>query len=382
MVSIDNLKFKYQSLPDNKKAVVKMGIILGGILLLFIIIVIIVSIVMGNKKSYEQFENIVLRASERYVTDNPTVIDQSTVYGTTEITIDTLVTNNYMKEVSKYLGEDRSCTGKVLVYRNMKDLKYIPKIKCGTDYSDVSISEKIILNEEVVSENGGLYAEDGGYVFRGQHVNNNVVYSGQNWKIISIDKVGNIKMIQADRINDYVEWDDRYNAAFYYNSGFNEFQGKAGTESSRIKDYINQAYNGSALTDEAKKIIVPTEYCIGKRGETDKSKDGSTECALKTELSPAGLLSVNEFLHASLDEKCIDATSRECGNYNYFTDIAGSYWTATASNKNTADVYYINNVLYISKASNAYPLRLVVVVNGLVNYKSGSGTTQDPYILD
>ena len=33
MVSIDNLKFKYQSLPDNKKAVVKMGIILGGLLL-------------------------------------------------------------------------------------------------------------------------------------------------------------------------------------------------------------------------------------------------------------------------------------------------------------------------------------------------------------
>ncbi|HPF83235.1 MAG TPA: hypothetical protein PLV83_03590 [Bacilli bacterium] len=370
-------KLALLNFSDSQKRLFKiLGIVLGA----FILLIIIISIIKGcssGKMSYEQLENNMVRAAENYVKDEPTVIKDE-VFGTTTITVDTLVSKKYMKEMSKYLGKGTTCTGSVLVYKNLDDLTYMPKLDCGDAYKANSISEYIRNNTEVVTTGSGLYKNNDSYYYRGEYVDNYVKYSDKVWRIISIDKDGYIKLIETES-NSYSIWDDRYNSNYGYVAGINDFEG---VEASRIKDSILNAYNDKEIiTKDARKLIVPDQYCVGKRSMEDTTKDGSTECSKKTELMGAGGLTIYEYMAASLDSGCKNIKSKECTNYNFLAKFGGIFWTITANAANTGEAYAISSKVQPLQTASSYPIKLVVKVNGNINYKDGTGTETDPYII-
>ena len=85
---------------------------------------------------------------------------------------------------------------------------------------------------------------------------------------------------------------------------------------------MEDLYNGSTiLSDEAKAIVVPKQICIGKRTLNEPTKDNSVECQEKSELSGLSLLTVSDILYPSLDEGCVNSSSKECMNYNYLINF-------------------------------------------------------------
>ena len=371
------MKDMFSNFSDSQKKMLKMLGILLLVIVAIILVVVIFKSMSGGKVSHEQFENVMVRAAERYVKADPEVIE-SEVYGTTEISAATLAKKGYMKEITEYFGKDTKCEGKVLVYKNLDYYKYIPKLNCGEDYNNQSISEVIIDEKNIVTTGSGIYKQGDNYVFRGEYVDNYVSYAEKTWRIISIDANGNIKMIQTDDAG-YSVWDNRYNSDYGYTSGINSFEG---IEASRIKNTILNAYNNEKIfTAEAKSLIVPNQYCVGKRAKTDASKDGNTECAVKSELMGATGLTVSEYLNASLDENCNSMSSKSCANYNYLAKFGNAFWTVTAQSENTGYAYAISRTVQVSQASASYVVKLVVTVNGNINYTSGTGTLADPYII-
>lgn len=375
-----NLKEKMALLnfSNSQKKLMKIFGIFIGVAIILIILISIIKGISGNRVSYQQLENIMVRAAERYVADEPSVIEND-IYGTIDISVETLTKKGYMKQLVKYVGKDVSCKADVSVYKNLDYYDYIPKLNCGKEYNVVSLNNKITNDNNIVTTSSGLYKETNGYVYRGEYVDNYATFSGKTWRIISIDNEGNIKLIQTEQ-DKYSVWDNRYNSDYGYTSGLNEFEG---IEASRLKDSILSVYNdGVTINKEAKGLIVPREYCVGKRTKGDTSKDGSTECAKTSELMGASVLTVAEYLNASLDGGCISISSNECSNYNYLAKMKSSFWTVTAQQENTGYAYFINSKVQIAQASSSYNVKLVVTVNGNVNYISGNGTSDAPYIIE
>lgn len=371
-------KMKLLNFSDSQKKLMKIFGIFIGVVILFIILISIIKGISGSKVSFQQLENIMVRAAERYVEAEPSIIGND-VYGTIDISAETLAEKGYMKQIVKYVGKDVSCKANVSVYKNLDYYDYIPKLDCGKEYNVVSLSDKITNKDNIVTTSSGLYKETNGYVYKGEYVDNYVTFSGKTWRIISIDNEGNIKLIQTEQ-EKYSVWDNRYNSDYGYTSGINEFEG---IEASRLKDSILSVYNdGVTITKEAKGLIVPREYCVGKRAKGDTSKDGSTECAKTSDLMGASVITVAEYLNASLDEGCVSISSNECSNYNYLAKLKSSFWTATAQQENTGYAYFINSKVQIAQASSSYTVKLVVTVNGNVNYVSGNGTSNDSYVIE
>ena len=370
-----SLKEKLNSLNFSSGQKKMLGI-LFALLLIFIIIIIVVAIISKGKTSYEQLENIISRAAENY-TRNNSLYGEEEMYGSKVIQVSTLVEKEYMKPLTKYLGKEKTCDASVIVYRNLDRYTYIPKLNCGDEYRSVSLKDKIIENN-VVSTGSGLYDMNGKYVYRGEYVDNYVTYSGNTWRIISVDDNG-IKLLQQEEAG-YSVWDNRYNVDYGYSSGINVFEG---IEASRIKNSILNIYNGeNVIKETSKSIIVPRQYCVGKRSAKETVLDDSIECQTLSELMGATTLTVAEYLTASLDNGCKSLNSRECVNYNYLAKLGSIFWTVTAKAENTGYAYAISSSVQTEQTSISYGIRLVVTVNGDINYKGGTGTASDPYIID
>lgn len=373
-----NIKEKINNMPEKVKFYFKVGGVLVAIIILIIIISLISNGITGHAKGYEQIEEIMVKAAGKYIANNTDFITAD--HGEENISVSDLVSAKYMRELSSYAGKDSSCGGYVVVFKNEGNYSYSPKLDCGEEYTYKALSDSIV-NDNTVTSGNGLYKDyDNSYVFKGDSVKNYVSYANQLWRVIKVEKNGDIRLIQNDNTNSYSSWDNRYNIEANNKYGINQFEREAG--GSRLKENTLNYYNtAKGFNGEVKSLIVPQQFCIGARGAKDHSTDGSTECKKKSEIMSVGGMIVSEYLSASLDPTCIYINSKGCTNYNYFTSLTNTFWLITPNSANTYEAYTLSQIVNTSKCSNSYAIRLVLNINGDINYAGGTGTKTDPYIV-
>lgn len=359
----------FKNMNKKQKALVK------GILLFFlicIILVIVIGFFKNRKLSYSEIENKLVNAAEKYYADHTDLLPKENG-GTVTVDSLTLMENKYMKAFEKYNKNVVACSGSVAVTNNNGYNLYIPTLKCE-GYETISLYNQILKSEEIVTEKSGLYEMDGEYVYRGEFPNNYVKFAGKTWRILRLTSGGEVRLID---VGTYQEkpWDNRYNVNAKYSAGITKY------EISRIKDHLANIYNEDFKEDE-KSYIVSKQLCIGKRNKKEVKNDGSIECATLTEESyPIGMIQVNEYIIASIDENCKLQTDSACINYNYLRKLEGSSWTITASSANDYEVYYSSGAISTSVASEYRLIRITINIDGNMVYKKGSGTEDDPYVI-
>jgi len=186
-----------------------------------------------------------------------------------------------------------------------------------------------------------------------------------------------IYLILSDTINTktmYV-FDDRYNETVEQNRGKNNF------ENSRIYLSLRDIYQKDFKNYH--QFIIPTQACINKRSETDQDKSGAIECASTTE-TYFSLLSIYDYMNASLDPICITATSRNCSNYNYLAKTKNKWWLLNGTDENTYEVYYSDPMgkINLDVAAAKKDIRPVLSLPRDIIYKSGDGTSSNPYTFE
>ena len=358
---------KFLSLIDEKTK--RMMIMLGIAIGIFVVILIIISItkgVSGEKVSYEKLSDIMVSAAEKYYDENKSVL---TVGEKTTVQLNTLIEKKHMKELTKYTS-NTTCTGHVEIIKNGAENLYIPSLTCD-DYKTVTLFDKIT-EATVVSENG-LHLINGEYVFKGDNVNNYVSFGGQTWRIIKIDKNGNLKLINSKDIIGSTEWDNRYNINTSYNDGINDFS------LSRMNETLKEAYEGiDIVPTDSKKYVVYEPWCTGKRNFEDKSITPSG-CNEKTE-NYFGLIAPEDYAGASFDPNCVLIDSKSCSNYNYLTSFMTTSWTLIATTENDYSALGIRNNIVLNQKTSANNRAFVsLIINGENLYKIGNGTKNDPY---
>lgn len=366
-----------------RKIILLMGIIL--LIMLFLSIILYVASLISNRThsyTYEEVENVLKKAAISYFKDHPESLPAQEG-GIVEIDSSNLVIDGKMKDLSNYISKGEVCTGTVQVQKASNDYLYRPFLNCGDKYSTLEIYKKVLNDNQILSSGYGLYSNNGVYSFRGEIVNNYVKLSSSLWRIVKINSNNTILLILDDHVGYARSWDDRYNQSRDVDDGINQYS------ASRIKEYLDRVWNITDSGDEDyllsksdKALLTTFNLCVGKRNTSEEIKDNSVECGDVLQNQKMGLLTLSEFMNASVDPNCKNASTISCINYNYLT-ISRNWWLATAYKDSTYQVFKVEGISKVGvvKAASNGSVRPVVMLKDNVLYKSGSGTKEDPYVL-
>ena len=370
---------------DPKKKMIRFMAIIVGVMLVVILLLFVISSLGGSGKkssySYSDIESILLKAGKSYFKDHSDYLpaEEDDIV---EVDSSNLVDEGKMKDLSEYPTKDGTvCTGSVKVELVDDDYVYTPLLNCGDNYNTVSLNSKVLEDNEIVTTGDGLYSRGGEYIFRGENVNNYVQLDKSLWRIVKITNDDEIVLVNEEGVGSSYVWDNRYNQETNYNTGINNYT------VSRIKDYLDDIYTNPnekkhelLLSKKDKSRIVDFDLCIGKKASNSEDKKNTDECKQKLSDQKYGLLTLSDYLYASVDPNCKSAESKSCRNYNYLV-IKYEWWLITANSANTYNVYSVqsNGSVIDAYASNHALVRPVVHLNSNVLFESGKGTLEKPY---
>ena len=378
----DDEEIESYSEYNKKKLFRRMGFIVIGAIVLILVIYLLSLVFNGSRSyTYENVEDIMTKAAISYFEDYPDYLP-TTEGGVVEVDVENLVATGKMKDLSSYLKDGSSCSASVQVELAAGDYLYRPYLDCGSSYATVEFYKKIVQDSTPVSSGYGLYANNNSYIFRGEIVNNYVQFENSMWRIVKITPNHNVVLI-SDGIRVAQPWDDRYNETASYESGHNNYG------SSRIKEYLDKVYKTPSeedgeviLSDKEKTKLVSFNQCIGKRDALNETNNNSIECGSVLQNQRLGLLTLSDYIYASVDPECRSASTKSCKNYNYLA-ISTEWWLATADSSSNSNVYMVNRggIIYSQIAANYATVRPVIYLSDSTYYKSGSGTKEDPYVI-
>lgn len=378
-------------LRDN---ILKILIILGVAVVAVVILAIVFKPNNNSVESaskYAELETKLQNAAIKYVSQHKKLLP-TTTENITKIDLKTLQSNNYIGKIVAIDDSSIKCDGYVevtKVYEDKQDYRYTPYISCGKYYVTKAIADYII---DVETENGtverttdsGLYKIGDEYIFRGEKVNNFIQLGNHKYRIVKIASDRTLELISTTITPAGYVWDDRYNIDRKDVTGINNFN------KSRLYDSLINLYEQNGTEQSAayfskteKNHIVDHDFCIGKRSLNDGNPYSDAECKETISLK-VGLLTAGEAAKASLDVNCKTIFDESCINYNYFfpNGKQKSYATLTAVADSSYKYYKIRPSGVISVVTSSetqlYP---VIYINSKSIYLSGSGTTNDPYVV-
>lgn len=376
----EEIEHKNNSDKARKKMLKMMGIILVGMVILLVVLY-VCSLFMNKDYSYTDIEKILEDAAVSYFKDNPDSLptDEGNIV---EIDSSNLVAAEKMKDLSEYTKKGDVCSATVQVEKSGDEYLYTPYLNCGENYITEELYKVLINEDNLVTSGYGLYANNGAYAYRGEKVNNYIELEESLWRIVKITSNNNIILISAKGINFDHTWDNRYNNNNKFTSGFNIYS------SSRIKEYLDTIYEKPSedkgevlLSKNDKTKLVSYNLCTGKKDSKSQVKDNSEECVEVLQNQKYGLLTLSDYLYASVDPTCYSASSKTCQNYNYLVRKGSAWWLLTGDSSDDSKVYAVDASGAVSSqlASSYNGVRPVISLNSKVLYKSGKGTKEEPY---
>ena len=371
-----------KSSKDNKemkKKLMRIMLIVVGILVALLVIILIFSLVTGGDKTYEEIEEELKSSAIEYYKVQSGLLPQEEGE-TVTVKASTLAAAELMKPLSE-LRKDEKCSGRVEVTKVGDNIVYTPYLDCGNNYTTKELY-KAVLEQGIVTTGNGLYDLNGEKVYRGDNVNNYVMLDNQMFRIVKVTADNKILLILNEMdstISSY--YDDRYNQDKLFNSGYNDYR------VSRMYQYLDDLYNNkleySLLSNNDKEKLTSFNLCIGKRSPSDAVNNNSLECSDVLENQMIGLLTVSDFMNASLDANCKATSDKSCQNYNYLKLSNIDWWLTTGNSLNNYEVFYVRSSGFIdeSNASGYKKIRPTVMLNNNVMIKSGTGTEANPFVL-
>lgn len=342
-----------------------------GLTVIIIIILIIVSSCSNGSgaKSYDKIEENMVLAANKYYNKHPNLLPNEDG-NSVKVNIGTLIDAEVLEDVKDPNNSANSCSGYVEVTKVGEEYSYIPFLTCVGNYEPEYLADKI-KNVGVDEYNNGVYLMDNEYVYRGNVVNNYVLFNDLMWRILKVDSAGDIKLVLAKKTEDYFSWDTLYNSDAGYNSGdTRNFQ------ITSIRKTLNSYYD--IFTKENKTKIVSKNLCIGSLAY-DEGYNASKECSAIKENQKVGLLNPTDYQKASLDGACIYYGSGECTNFNYLASADINTWLLNPSTKNSYTVLYLSGSIGQTYASNSKRINPVIYLSGKVITNAGDGSFANPY---
>ena len=267
---------------------------------------------------------------------------------------------------------------------------------------------------KVTTSGDGLYAdayEEGRYVYKGANPNNYITFSGETWRIISVETDNTIKIMRSESIGSRAfDSQDLRDSGSNGAGGTYCANGDYGCNAWAINDNFNNGViSGTVLKDAELNTYLNGEYLEGL-SDADKIvahnfgvgavKRSSDNVDLADQITSengtiwngkVGLITVSEYLRTNINTEECETLSLYSSNYStckntnwmYASDIA-YWWTMSPFSFSTsAAVWYVfssGNINHISaRDSNGVRPSLYLTSNITL---SGTGTVDDAYTIN
>ena len=232
---------------------------------------------------------------------------------------------------------------------------------------------------EIVTEGDGLYKdeyEDGRYIYKGANPNNYITFNNEEWRIMSVENDGTIKIIRNKAENK--AWDEN--------------QSNDWTGPSTLNTYLNGDYLSTITTNQDK--IISYNWGIGGIFFENDDLVGQIENEnKKTWNGKIALMTVSEYLKANTNKeqcgtfKLNDNNYEICKTTDYLYNIVpsnGYLWTLSANPSNSRRVFVVysyggvsNNDVddtYVAFAPTLYLTSDITL--------TGDGSQGNPYVIN
>ena len=235
------------------------------------------------------------------------------------------------------------------------------------------------LKELVTTTGDGLYAdtyEEGRYIYKGANPNNYITFSGETWRIISVESDNTIKIMRNESIGK-MAWDD---------TNSNNWVRPA-----TLNTYLNEEYLPT-LSDSDK--VVSHNYSIGTvTWDNNDLADQINDENGTTWNGKVGLITASEYLRANTNTAQCETFSLNNDNYStchstnwmYGAVPSGYMWTISPYASNANYVVCVGDFGTLYSGSNAnYSLNGFVPVLYLSSdiTLQGEGTSSNPYVIE
>lgn len=232
-----------------------------------------------------------------------------------------------------------------VVYFGNRLIKYYKIFNPTTDTGEkVEVLAATILKANpVVNKDDGLYIVNGDFVFKGESLNNYVLYSDKLWRVLRVNRDNTVKLILEEPLTDMV-WD----------SATNEY-GK-----SSIYEYITNEDNIKLNNKE--NIVLPIDVCLDKVDEASKITCTET---LKDQF--ISLPSIGDYIN-SIQKKSFISNVDNIWLYSLSTE--GLAWNID------------EGVATVSKVSKEYSVKVVITLKSTNFSNAGDGTVENPYVIE
>ena len=251
-----------------------------------------------------------------------------------------IILYNFDTKQYEYNYESDTSKCKDGYYYKKENDEWVKKIDYGK--KKVSIATTLIgeNKENIVASGDGLYEEEDKYVYRGNVTNNNIIIKDKMFRIISIDKNTKSLKVISNSGNNNIAW-----GSLAFNSRDNNVMNKL------IELASGESFDDSYINKNVK-------WNIGSISSTDYSIENviSSEKASQINMN-VGIISLGEYMDASLDTDCRNGDLTKCSKKNYLsTDITDvgitDAWTLTTNNSSVAVISNGNGITWESDLIN------------------------------
>ena len=345
--------------------------LLGATVLILVIAVAIGSCSNNGVDSYSKIESNMIEAAKSYYNQRSDLLP-SNEGDSVRVNISTLVEAELLNEPFDPKNTSSKCTGHVDVIRVSDEYSYIPLLNCPGNYEQEYLTDRI-KNSSLDEYGNGVYEMNGEYVYRGDDVKNYINFNEKPWRIVKVDKDGDIELVLADDENyEMTPWDESYNSEMEENIGVT-----TDYLHTSIRKYLANYYKNN-FTDDSKAKIVSKNICVGAVYLNAQEVEES-ECSVIKENEKVSLLRLSDYTKSSLDESCTSYSKLECANRNYLAGDWISTWLATAVKDNTHQAYYLGRKIVYDDASMYAEVTPVIYLSGRVIVVDGDGTFDNMY---
>ena len=266
---------------------------------------------------------------------------------------------------------------------------------------------------DVIDKGDGLYSDkyiNDRYIYRGSNPNNYITFNGELWRIVSVDKDGNIQIMRND-ILDVKTFDSK---------GVRDVNGTDGgsycedaddgcnawTINENIvgepKNFVNGDFSGEVKKDsemftylngEYLKSLKDSDYIInhnwsigGVAGDASLKSQTYTEQMIEWN-GKVGLITASDYIKATTGNNCESLDSMNlnyasCKEKNWMFKEGTAWWTISPMDNASVQLWYIGEAGFINNdsASKEFGVRPVVYLSDDI-LLTGDGTINSPYIL-
>lgn len=237
------------------------------------------------------------------------------------------------------------CVG---IYFGGRSLYYYSKQTTKLNEEAMTLNGEVINRNKVTTNDNGLHQDTDGYYFKGNVLNNYVLFYNRIFRIVRINNDNTIKLVSNDIVGEFM-WGEE---SSYFDSNLYSWLTPT--------DVLNSGVYYSGLT-AAEKFLVKTKY------SEDILESNKVKASKNIKQDYVSTLSIKDYNTA--------------GGKNSYLNISKYFWLL-GLDSNESNLYVLENgTVDTALGYEGYGVRSVVTLKKNTEISTGEGTVDNPYVI-